>query len=367
MQYLIASLLGIIGLTIKKSKVVFGVLFIFMWILFGWNTGNADYFGYEQTYYSLESYNGFNVYFAEYEIGYRFVYKLAHAFGMNYNTFLIVYSLIGLMLISNTILKYSAKPSYVMALYLIYPFLMDIVQIRNFMSMAIIIFAARYLFSSRKGDLFRYVLFVLLAASFQVVGLFYLILLLAKVRARIKLVKWISLITIFLVLFLILLMSGIAIPILGGMAYLGTKTSITTQIGYLFYFIIGFLLVRFSYKKVRTLEDSSSSGKHVVDYSKMNMANIILNINIIILCVYPLVFFSTEFMRLYRNILLLNYILFSHIVVSGFASRLNMTVFKITTIIFVVLSEWLFAYYASKDIVFYPIFEKNKIFDLLGL
>lgn len=168
-----------------------------MWLLFGWNRWNADYYGYQQTYYSIGSYNVFYEYFEQFEIGYRYFCRFMFSLGVDYDTFLIIYSLIGLLLIGSTIIKFTNKPGYVLALYFIYPFLMDIVQIRNFMAMAFIIFGIRYLFSSRKVDQFKYVFFVFLAASFQSVGLFYLILLFAKMQSVKKLVNWVSLITAF--------------------------------------------------------------------------------------------------------------------------------------------------------------------------
>ncbi|OMF21227.1 EpsG family protein [Paenibacillus sp. FSL H8-0259] len=366
MQYFIAGILAVLGLKVKKSKILFVVLFSFMWMLFGWNTWNADYYGYQQTYYSIGSYNIFYEYFEQFEIGYRYFSRFLFSLGVDYDTFLIVYSLIGLLLIGSTIIKFTSKPGYVLALYFIYPFLMDIVQIRNFMAMALIIYGVRYLFSSKKVDLIKYVFFVFLAASFQSAGLFYLILLFAKMKSVKKLVNWVTLITAFLVFMLFLMKSGYSVPFLGSVSYFSTKTSIITRIGYFFYFIIGFQLVRFSYEKIKDnihekeLNNLSTQKDHTI----IKMADVIYKVNIIILSVYPLLFFSVDFIRLYRNILPISYILFS-IAVSQSRNK-KMTIFKIVTIVFVFFSEWLFAYYMSGSDVFYPIFEQNRIMNFLN-
>lgn len=358
MQYFIAGFLAILGLIMKKTKVIYGVIFTFMWMLFGWNLWNADYYGYEQTYYSIGIYNGFNDYFNQFEVGYRLFSKFMFSIGLDYNQFLIIYSLIGLLLIGSTIIKYTSKPTYVLALYFIYPFLMDIVQIRNFMAMAIIIYGIRYLFSSKKSDQFLYICFVLLAASFQSVGLFYLILLLAKIENLKKLIKWVVLITLFLILFLFIIKSGYPIPIIGSVSYFSSKTSFITRLAYLIYFIIGFRLAKFSYTVMNSknlIGDSKNSSK------EDSMVKIIYKMNIIILCVYPLLFFSVDFIRLYRNIFPINYILFS---IALTKSKKNY-LFQIVILAFVFLSEWLFAYYMSGKEVFYPIFEQNRIFEIL--
>ncbi|MBX4264094.1 EpsG family protein [Clostridium estertheticum] len=368
MQYFIACVLIIICLLKKKSKIMFYILLLFTWLMFGWNTFNADYYTYEQTYYSIGLYNGYNAYFQSIEIGYRFINKIAYALGLDYSTFIIVFSAIGLLMIGNTILKYSQKPSYVLALYFIYPFLMDVVQIRNFMAMAIIIYGVRFLISSKKLDKVWFIIFVLLASSFHKTAIFYITLLFARVSNRNKLIKWVSCVMVFFWSLPLLMNIPFISSILGGIKYFSTDTSLVTKMGYFIYFGIDILLVRFSYKKIKCTDSEVSLNniKEHTSFDIMNFTNIILNINIIMLCMYPLIFFSVEFIRIYRNLLPLNYILFSN-VVTGLNNRVSMLIFKISAFIFVVLSGWLFTVYISGSSVFYPIFTNNNIFKLFGL
>lgn len=368
MQYFLAEVLVTLSIVSKRSRFVFLNLLIFMWVLFGLNSWNADYFGYQQTYNSIGINNAFESYFQEFEIGYKFVCRVAYKFGFDYNLFLATFSIIGLLLITSTIFKYTKRRSYVLGLYFLYPFMMDIVQIRNFMAMAIILFAFRYLISNRKVDKIKYIFFVLIASTFQTVGIFYLILVLAPIKNRATLVKVVGGITIGIIGVISLLNNGISIPIISTISYLYLKTSIATRLGYLVYFFISFNLVRFARKKnLEILLKNDDINSEIDIESELEFGEIVYNINIILFCIYPLLFLSVDFIRLYRNLLIINYIFYSRIITIGFDKKVNMIVFKIAVLLFVGLSGWLFYYHMSAEGVLIPIMERNILFDNLGL
>ena len=94
-------------------------------------------------------------------------------------------SLIGLLLISSTILKYSKKPSFVLSLFYIFPLVDAVIQKRNFISFAIIIYAVRYLFDKKSN--FKYIIFCVLATGFHSSSIIYILLLFVNYFKSLKL------------------------------------------------------------------------------------------------------------------------------------------------------------------------------------
>lgn len=188
-----------IRLNIKSKKtltdILFNFLFLFIWLIIGFNTDNVDYStGYSEKYYDL-SQNYF-------EIGFRSLNILGRALGMSFFQFRLVIMTIMLLLLRNSIKSYSESPVYVAFLYMIYPCLLQSVQIRNALASAIILYALRFLDEEKEHGCFKYVLLVLLGASIHKIVLIYLVLVFTK---QIKIPNILKLsITIFTSLYLII-------------------------------------------------------------------------------------------------------------------------------------------------------------------
>lgn len=156
----------------KKSLTLFFVLlFMLMWIIMGFNTQNPDYEYYNNLF--LRAKHGISYHAVE--TGFWFLINISVKLGIDYSMFIKIYTLIGLMLIGNSIVKYTKKSSLVLLLYMCYPFLLDVVQIRHFMAMAIFIFAMRYLEEYSKKNLLKYIACIVIAASQQIIALSFLV------------------------------------------------------------------------------------------------------------------------------------------------------------------------------------------------
>lgn len=125
----------------KHSKLIFTLTFIFMWVLYFGNTGNPDLLSYESIY---------NTDNTTLEIGFRFIINLSKHFNIDFKTFVCIMSLICLLLVFGTISKFTTNTNYVIAFYFIYPFVLDVIQLRNFMALSIVIFSMRFLLINDK-------------------------------------------------------------------------------------------------------------------------------------------------------------------------------------------------------------------------
>ena len=152
--YIISIILILLCLKYRNSKTLFIIMFLWMWILLAFSSGNADYIMYKEQY-EASAQNGIQNW------GYPLFSIMLCIFSslyIPYNVFLGFYGLIGLTLIATTIYKLSKNKSLTAACYFIFPFVFDVVQIKNFMAMAIIIYAMQFLINTNnKKNITKYI------------------------------------------------------------------------------------------------------------------------------------------------------------------------------------------------------------------
>ncbi|KON82895.1 hypothetical protein AF331_18785 [Rossellomorea marisflavi] len=341
--------------------IIFVFIFVFMWILFGWNTGNADYNNYNYIYNFIDASGDYPAV----EVGFKWIVKICILLGLNYNGFLITYSFIGLMLITSTAKKFTNNTTLVLVLYFVYPFLLDVVQIRNFLSMALMVFATRYLIQDGWKGVLKYILLILIATTFHYSSIFYLLFLLTKIKSY----KKITIITLLSIFFGYAAYNFLTVFIIRFLSmdryttYFSESTSLYAKILFVFYFAFSLILMFYVYKRIKRgkyQQLSSSSNSDQIQY-----ADIVFKINILILISYIFVIKDVDFVRLYRNILPLNFILFAMIKPKyKIIKNVEMLVHSWLFVAFLGFSSWAFIYIRTFDTVVYPIFTNNSIFEL---
>lgn len=162
------------GRIITLSYVILTAL---LWILMGFNTSSADISYYKSLFIRAKE----GISYHAVETGFWLLVKGSVKIGFSYELFLIIYTMIGLLLISSSVIKYSNKPGLVLLAYLCYPFLLDVAQIRHFMATAIFIYAIRYLQKFNFKNLIKYCVLILIASSQQIIALAYLFFLIVYV------------------------------------------------------------------------------------------------------------------------------------------------------------------------------------------
>lgn len=154
---------------ININHLILLISILFLWILFSFCSKVPDFENYALVFRRLswgDSYHSM-------ETGYWLLCKAAYAIGLDINGFRKIYGLVGLSLMASTAVRYTKKPYYVLSLYLLYPFLLDVVQIRHFMACSIIVFGIRYLEYFETKNFAKYCLCVCLAMSQHTIALAY--------------------------------------------------------------------------------------------------------------------------------------------------------------------------------------------------
>jgi hypothetical protein len=280
------------GIATRRGKFGFYLCFLVAWLLIAGNYENADYWQYVMRYD-----DGLVI---QVEIGYSLLCEIFRNLGCNYLEFKAIVTFISLFFIFKTIYRLSVSPSVGAALFLIYPFIIDITQIRNFIAYGIVFAAIPYLFNNDWKSIVKYCAIVFLASTIHVSAIFYLLFILAKVRIKF----------FYVVVGIVILEVAKEALKLFFANQMGTEKldflEKPSVIGAIFGSIIvylNYLLIYFVYNKKRFVK---SQSKFL--WARFSTEKIWLYCNMMFLAIIPFLFDNGNYSRVYRNMAILNMI-----------------------------------------------------------
>ena len=347
----------------RRSKLCFSVLLIYLWILCGWSSGNADWTIYLNRYENYLDQSGMT------EPLFTMMIKLGHSVGADYRHFLIVISAMCLLLIGFTFRKLSDNPGLPLALYSIFCFPMDVTQIRFFVATALVCFSYVYLYSyietHEKKDLIRWIICIILAACNHA-SVLVLLLILVPIYCKRRTTIFTALgINVFVIGFssatdlFYNLVSSVLSDRKAGIILRVTSRYTMNNIQYVWFklaiSVLGFVLIYFI-----LYNRKFGNGNCLVKNSKEFQ----LDLNIIMLVTFGLVTITTDFYRLYQPILLSNYIFYSNNLVAtkrGHESKSNIIIIVIALIIAIISIYYLAGRGANYQNVMLPLFNNNQL------
>jgi hypothetical protein len=300
----ITIILIILSLFFKKSKSLSILNFLFMWSLWGWNSWNGDYDNYQYRFENITTI--WDV--GDYEIGYDLINILFNSLQVDFQSFLIIFSFITLIIIAVFCLKYSKFPALFSALYFVI-FIMEYVFIRNFLVHSILFLAFLLVFEEVKHFKFWYVFLVLLAASFHSTAYIFLVFFLSFITDEIIDLKKAVFFTLILVL--ISIFSFEVLIQLLGTSYIDKVDFYSTGGGITTSFYAHFLIVLLTYLYVKVILEH---GEEVSSYQQ-RIFTIFVNVNILSLTFLSVYYHIPYFSRALRFLFAFN-ILF---LLNGFA------------------------------------------------
>ena len=169
---IVSVILVIWNIVKKRSKIGFYILLIWMWILFSFNTNSADFEMYKG-YYELG--RVYSSYYDGIEILYKISNDLGNLLNLNFIQFKMIYSGIALILLNIAIKRLTTNFSFALGCYFIFPYLIDIVQIRHFMASIIILLAITVLKDRDKKSYIKYYILNMIAIGFHNISIVFLI------------------------------------------------------------------------------------------------------------------------------------------------------------------------------------------------
>lgn len=198
MMYLILTTL--IGFCIIdfKGKVSYKLLIVLMFFIMAYVTTNVDMPAYKMMYNSINSFRDLNVT----DPAFSLLMLLGKRLNMSYYSFVKMITIIGLVLISYVFNKYSKGPAFVLALYFIFTFSAETVQLRAFLAETILYILLIKIIKSDFFDVKHFILTLMLATLFHSTSIFFaLLIFIYIIKDRKK-------------LFLVVVSSSILIPYL---------------------------------------------------------------------------------------------------------------------------------------------------------
>lgn len=349
----------------KKSNHILYINLLSIWVLFFTNIQNPDYDNYVYMYY-----NGSN----RVEWLFLVVNNLCFKLGFSYHLYLAIISGCAFAIVGKFIKKNSLNPSLVLLLYIFFPFMIDIVQIRNFLVSVILLYSIQFILAGSKKDLFKFFVCIIIASGFQYIAYFYLLFLL--IPFLMKTMKMFNVRARYIIFFvylctIILFSNKIILSSIGNVFtyfiddYYQSYFEIKTNLGYIFYWIFqlaSIYLLVYSHKiiKGKVLQKNGEKSHILIRFSEVTLI-----INIILILAFPLYVFRTIFTRIIRNILILNFVTYSNAFSLLRRDSAKKTLFLCSVLIlnFLILYVDIVAGYYNE--IVYPFFTKSLLFDFL--
>jgi len=354
----------------KKSHVIFIFSIVFLWVLMAFTYGNAD----ESIY--ISRYTDWKSWTENTEPLYNLLMVGFNTLGASFQTYKAIITAIQLILISSTILKYSKYPNLVILLYSVFPFAIDVAQMRNALSASIVIFSVRFLIDQdrrktgkllSKNDLY-FIFCVFVATMVHAASLIYISLLLVK---KLNMKHLIITVAIFDAFFAVFLKPS-------AIFWIASKLNVLSRIGayasdayistndYYFYntmirTIIAFILiiiVIYVAKKMKNVQLTEKQGLEFVE--KCNVA---------ILVILPIMtYYTIEVYRMQVALSIVNYIFLTNCL-NNSSIPIKITKKNIVIISLLILmcsiNLYLLIIRGNYETVLKPIFDNNYIFDLM--
>jgi hypothetical protein len=343
--YIAAILLGFF---FPKSKICSIFLIGLLVFLFTVSKNHADYSGYLGTYESIINNKSiYTDYFEKFEPAYKSLVKSSVYVGFSYETFLFTISSILFISVYYCILGLTKFPNPVLASYLIYPFLLDIVQLRNFIGECFLFFSLYFLLKNKKYSVVFATISLAIAASFQILFTYYFsILFLLKKRLKYT----VTFIAFPITLIVILLKLNFQIPFFDNIIYFKNNSSFFMFICITIIYFLNLIII---FKTINNIEKIKSSNNILNISNILNMGFQLKIINCIIFFSFPLLLFGVDFTRISRNISLLN---FAYIFTAAYTRRSRrLIILAILLLLLQLINAWLFYYYIGYDLIFLPI------------
>ena len=144
-------LLSVLGVLLKRNNVLYLIQLTFLWVVASFNNSNPDYINYINGYKYSDTYTGKIT-----EPLYWVLVKIGKTIGLNYQMFRCLFFLLCIMILGYGIWKMANYPNCVVGLYFVYPFAMDVIQMRTFFANSLVIaaicFVSKYREENRLED-----------------------------------------------------------------------------------------------------------------------------------------------------------------------------------------------------------------------
>ena len=182
MALLIMATLCIISFIIQKSKKVAILICIYMWIFYSFNTYSGDYISYAYVYNLI----GKGMLWDHFEPAFSLMMIICNIIGLSFTDFKIILGTFYVILLYVTVKKYTDRVSFVLGIFLIFPFMYFVSVLRAGISGLIVVYSIGFLLENTRKNTLKYLLGILIAMLFHYSSIFFLIFLFARKKVNLS-------------------------------------------------------------------------------------------------------------------------------------------------------------------------------------
>lgn len=341
--------LALLGFLFPKSKIVSISIFVFIWILF-WNETMLDNSNYEISYEEQ----------SVADIGYRFIEWLAWINGLTYFEFKLIVSAISLLIYLWFTLKFSYYKALTASVHLLIFSIIDTVQVRNFVAFSALLLFLPYFFKSGIKNKYYFNMGVALSSTLHVSSLFYFTFNLVNKDFQKHKKAILYIIAGIFILLLVIRFTPIGNILLYKLNFYGeTSTSVITRISLFLLFVSNLVFFSFLSKKKINNSPLNSAQNLII----ANDQNALLYINAAFLLLLPMMFFTIEFLRIFRFVGFVNSIYLTNLLATkkGMIKHFHFLSYLLYMSLYVILS---FVHHSSGvPVIIYNIFNNNILIE----
>lgn len=345
----------------KTNNFIFFLSFIIIFLLMS-GYRNTSGLSNDLSNNELEYLNIINGLNSNYEIGYVLLMKVGGGFTQDFYIFRNVVIGVFLFFLFWAIRKWAPSPHYVIALFSSYLIILSSEQLRYFLAFVIFVIGLFILvYSNSKHKKIVFSCFIILATTIHLSFVIYFIFLISDFSVKSKKEKII--VTVTLIFCFIIFLNNNQIPGLSQLIKsvdnykLVVYTSQSTNYGFLYPFVLqlsSILLTLWALKLYRKSNDNEVNP--ILEH--------VYKLNLLAVLFFPLFMLQLTFYRLARNMLIVNYLVFSQIRISKNISYKNRKIFAFVVWNSVIL--WIVVDLIIKTPVkalFIPFFTENIYFN----
>lgn len=377
MLYILAIAIFCAGIALSKEKFQSNIMLVFLWILFAFSYGNADY------NIHLRKYTQYQFLNSQTEWLYNQLMVFFNCLGLSYRGFLIIVSAFILLVLFSFTKKHTKNTAWVLAMYMLYPFCMDVTMVRYTLAISVVYIGLGFLFEGKKWWLLKYCCCILIASMIHLSSIFCLLFALPKFVNLKKLAKLMILLSLGLTAFTSVL--TVFIDKLANISFLniGTKLNIVLNASDMKYnfrsvmnyrlkmlLILGCSLI--VYYIVYMWVKRNGVKERAETKSSIQFIELALGMNLSIIPLIGLLSFSADLFRIQLSLSMVNYIAFAQyfdmrekLQMQRETTKVSKTTLMIVIgTIFVVFSGLYLWVLSSSNItsVFRALFENNTLF-----
>lgn len=196
--------------------------------------------------------------------------------------------------------------------YALFPFAYDAIQVRFFLSFTIVLFSLQYLIDEKRSGLIKYIIGVVLATLFHstaiIYGLFILIRLNGNEKLRQRLLAAIFAVSIVLMGYsLFHPNSAFRMVLVNLFVSNASEIKVRNYLGYSWKATLMLIAQELLFFATAAINKKMAEDVYERDALEYKVSQLIYGCNLVISCTLPLLLVTPQFLRLFRNLTLLNY------------------------------------------------------------